>query len=778
LSTFAWIEIGVGATTMALIPAFGRLPVWIGRLVTRYVESFTTIQVSEFFIFFSLMLVPTTLLGMTFPVASRLYAKSDSLLGTQVSGVYAFNTAGGILGSLIAGFLLIPHIGSQMTLILASCISVGTGTVLAVYGRQAHRAPLQVLSAAAVIVLSIFLIPRWDPELMASGAYKYAPYYVANWDLETALKSGKLVYFKEGATTTVSIRKFRGDTMLSVDGKVDATDTGDMTTQKMLAHLPLLLARNVRHVAVIGLGSGVTAGAALQHPIGSLDVVEISPEVAAASRYFEHVNHQPLDDRRTHLIIGDGRNHLRYIEKKYDVTISEPSNPWMSGMAPLFSREFFAEVLARLTPDGIHCQWLHSYNMATEDLRTIIGTFLSVFPHAQLWALNENDFLLLGSPSRIVIDEDTVSANLHRVAEDLNTVRMQDLYSLVTLYMLEDGDLDTFAAGAPLNTDDRPVLEFHAPRYIYADTSDENYVALKAVKRRIPTPPLIVKVVSEATSENYRHKGEMYAASESNKLAVSEFQRAIAKKIDDEAAWRGLVGSARGTVDLKKLAAFFEEMLATEPRPLVRLAASDFYMQESNYENAAAPLQALLQEDPKNISALEKLAEIYANQGDAQLPAIVDRLRAIDPENPKALYHFATIRLYEGRLDEAIQLVERILQREPKNIRARNLLAVAYGQTYQPEKADAEFRRSMELARPEDFVTLNNYGLFLTERGRYQEALDRFNDAIEINPENVQAYVGIGEAYRQSGNIPKAMDWYRRALRLDPNQPVAKQYVK
>src|SRR5439155_14292933 len=144
-------------------------------------------------------------------------------------------------------------------------------------------------------------------------------------------------YFKEGAAATVSIRKSRGDMMLSIDGKVDALDTCDMTTQKMLAHLPLLLAGNAKHVAVIGLGSGVTAGAALQHPIESLDVIEISPKVVAGSKYFEHVNGHPLEDRRTNLIIGDGRNHLRYTDKKYDVTISEPSNPWMSGKASLFS---------------------------------------------------------------------------------------------------------------------------------------------------------------------------------------------------------------------------------------------------------------------------------------------------------------------------------------------------------------------------------------------------------------------------------------------------------
>src|SRR5262249_34372433 len=157
---------------------------------------------------------------------------------------------------------------------------------------------------------------------------------------------------------------------------------------------------------------------------------------------------------------------------------SEPSNPWMSGMASLFSREFFQEALARLTPNGIHCQWVHSYNMPTADLRSIVGTFRSVFPHAQLWALNENDFLLLGSASRIAISESVLTHNFEHAQDDLKSFGMVSMYSLASLYMLEDADLDTFAAGAMMNTDAHPVLEFHAPRFIYANTSDENYAAL------------------------------------------------------------------------------------------------------------------------------------------------------------------------------------------------------------------------------------------------------------------------------------------------------------
>jgi spermidine synthase len=356
----AWIEIGIAFASFALVPLFGRLPLWIATLVKRYSGSFSALQTSEFLIFFGLMLIPTALLGMTFPIAAKLYTKSDDLLGTGVSAVYAFNTAGGILGSLIGGYILLPQIGSQNSLLLAVLLSASAGIIAA---RTTRWRPVL---CGAIMLAAIFAIPRWNPELMAAGAYKYAPYFAPNADLEATLTSGDLLYFKEGTAATVSVKKFRGDTSLSVDGKVDASDGGDMLTQKLLAHIPLLLSDSPKNVAIIGLGSGVTAGAALAYPIEHLDVVEISPEVVQASRLFQRVNHNPLADKRTELIVGDGRNHLRYTRQQYDVIISEPSNPWMSGMASLFTREFFREARSKLTETGIDCQWFHGYNMSPE----------------------------------------------------------------------------------------------------------------------------------------------------------------------------------------------------------------------------------------------------------------------------------------------------------------------------------------------------------------------------------------------------------------------------
>ena len=773
MTTFAWIEIVVGLTSLAIVPIFGRLPVWIGQLVTKYVEQFGMIQAVEFLIFFALMLVPTTFLGMTFPVASRLYAKSDSLLGTEISAVYAFNTVGGILGSLIAGFLLIPHIGSQWALIAAAVTNVIAGILLA--PPPVRWTP--VLVGAAIVLPAGILMPRWQPELMSSGAYKYAPYYDPRSDLESMLTAGSLVYFKEGATTTVSVRKQHGDTTLAVDGKVDATDSGDMTTQKMLGHLPLLLSDHVQNAAIIGLGSGVTAGAVLQYPVQSLDVVEISPEVAQASEFFKHVNHDALRDPRTHLIIGDGRNHLRYIGKSYDVIISEPSNPWMSGMASLFSREFFQEALARLTAKGIHCQWVHSYNMATDDLKTIIATFRSVFPHAQLWALNQNDFLLLGSPSRIEIAGPVLQRNFEHARTDMNGFGVLDMYSLTSLYMLEDSDLDSFSSGATLNTDAHPVLEFHAPRFIYANTSDENYAALTAIQRKVAVPPYIAATAAAATPQDHRDKGEMYLKSESLSEAAGEFKLAIAANNDDETSWDGLLQCARKLHIRPQVQPFVEEMLKTSSSDSVRLAAAEFYSQDNNSAKSTALIRTVLDRDPKNVAALEKLTDIESEEGSSDLPATVDTLLAIDPENAKGLYQLGTIRFYQQRLDEAIQLVKRSLAKDPSNVRAQNLLAIAYGQTFQPDLAEAEFRKSVQ-DFPSDWLTLNNYGLFLLERGRPKDAAVVFKNAIDLNPEDVQAFVGLGEATRQAGNAREAVHWYRIALALDPNQAVAKQYVR
>jgi spermidine synthase len=754
------MEVFIAVASLAMVPALGRLPISVAQLVIRYSDSFMSIQILEFLLMFGLMLVPTTLLGMTFPVACKLYVRSERLLGSNVSAVYAANTFGGIAGSLVAGFALIPVIGSQRTLILAAALSTVAGVAVAGMARQ-----WKPVALAIALIPCILLIPKWNPELMASGAYKYAP-YMAALDLESVLTSGTLLYFKEGASATVSAKKYRGRVSLSIDGKVDATDAADMLTQKMLAHLPLLVSSSAKNVAIIGLGSGVTAGAALTHSIEKLDVLEISPEVVEASRFFTHVNHNALMDPRTRLIIGDGRNHLRYIRSAYDVIISEPSNPWMAGIASLFTREFFNEARSRLAPSGIFCQWLHSYNMPVEDLRTIIGTFRTAFPHAMLWGLNENDFLLLGSTSPLVVDEALVRENFAKAATDLREVRVQDVHSILSLLMLRGEELAQFAKGATLNTDDLPILEFRTPRFIHTNTAAQNFTVISSLSH----PPQYT-----FSGDAHRHKAEMYLAAEAFREAREEFQRALRANPQDHLAWKGLVETALNGYDPHGLRSFLEERLRTEPTTISRLAAAEFFANEGSHARAIEILDAILLKEPDLIDVLEMKADALAGQNSSALAEIANRLLVLEPKNLKGLFHLASARLYEGRIDESIQLVKRVLEIDPAHVRARNLLAIAFGQTFQPQFAEAEFLRAIEQA-PDDAATYYNFGVFLLDRERIAEARKQFESIIRINPEDAQGFAGMGETFRHEANMSRARTWYRKALRLDPNHPVAKVY--
>ena len=173
-----------------------------------------------------------------------------------------------------------------------------------------------------------------------------------------------------------------------MNGKADASAQGDAMTQLMLGHLPLFLHEDPKDVLVVGLGSGMTLDAATRHNTTRVDIVELEPAVVRANVWFEPFTNDALKDPRVHLHVTDGRNYLAFTDREYDVIISEPSNPWVAGMANLFTTEFFELTKARLRDGGVFCQWLHAYSMTSADFRTIVATFQSAFPQMSLWELD------------------------------------------------------------------------------------------------------------------------------------------------------------------------------------------------------------------------------------------------------------------------------------------------------------------------------------------------------------------------------------------------------
>ncbi|MDP2389873.1 MAG: fused MFS/spermidine synthase, partial [Acidobacteriota bacterium] len=344
----------------------------IAEIVARPEYQFNDVLAREGLMVLALLLPMALAFGTAFPFAVALAGGSDDTVTESLGRIYAVNTIGAIAGALLAGFVLVPQIGLHLTIrLVAATLAVAAIAILVTAGQGRGR--LAGYALAGVVLLAGVTLPQWDRLLLSSGGYKYAP-AMRGPSLATSLAAGELLSYREGASGTVAVRRLAGTVSLSIDGKVDASNAGDMLTQRLLAHVPLLLHPNPKRVAIIGLGSGVTLGSALTHPIAAATVLEISPEVVDASRFFETENHRALADPRTRLVVGDGRTHLMLGRETYDVIVSEPSNPWMAGIASLFTREFFEGARARLAPGGMLCQWAHTYDISSDDLRSIVAT--------------------------------------------------------------------------------------------------------------------------------------------------------------------------------------------------------------------------------------------------------------------------------------------------------------------------------------------------------------------------------------------------------------------
>lgn len=515
---FAGVEIGIGLSAIVALPLFDRMPVWVVGIVREHRDSFTQMQLVEFGLILLVMMVPTTLMGAAFPLVSRAVASSTSELARSVGSVYAANTVGGIVGAFVAAFVLIPHMGTQAAILVAVAINVLIGaailTMLPSHYAQRSKQPLsrqpratgnvsagtapsparasadpghatpawrttfrRAVPAAAgglFLVLAFAWFPRWDPAIMASGAYLYADSLASHAGAPAAIRdrmrAGKLIFHKEDMCTTVTVRDdLTGARTLAVGGKVDASTAEDVSTQLLLAHVPLLLHPQPRSALVIGLASGMTLGAAACHDLASIDCAEISPAVVQACRYFDDYNGRVLDDPRVRVILADGRNHLALAPDSYDVIISEPSNPWMAGVADLFTREFFEICRQRLRPQGIACVWLQAYQMDEPLFRSVVRTFADVFPHAMIVeAVPLGDYLLIGSPDPFGVDYAVMAARLAspRVAADLARIRITTPVDFLRRIVMS-GHLATYAGDAPLHTDDNALLEFAAPRGLY-----------------------------------------------------------------------------------------------------------------------------------------------------------------------------------------------------------------------------------------------------------------------------------------------------------------------
>lgn len=473
---FAMVEFLVGVWAAAATPLIEWLPPLFLRAYDRSGGSFAALQLLQFQVCCLLMLPTTMGLGAVFPVVSRIYSSRAGGAGKSVGIPYAANTVGTVLGALMAGFLLLPRIGIEASILVGALLNLLVWAAVMATSRQTVLRPGLVFALGAIGLLSCGRLGfvRLDPQIMTAGVYMYPEYFLTlereDKPIRKAVQLQKVLYHREGYSSSVGVLRVRsGDLALQTNGKTDAS-TGDLSSQRMVAHLPLLLKPGAKDVLIIGLASGCTCGSVLLHPVERVDCVEIEPAMKEAARFFNNWNHQCLRDKRLHLLIQDARNYVMMSDRQYDVITAEPTNPWIAGVNNLFTADYYRQCHARLKKGGAMCQWFPAYNFSEEELRTALATFASVFPCVTVWSFPRlrTDFFAVGAGEPLTVDPVAVARALRgAVREDLEAAGTEDLWRLAGGFLLDERTTREFCRGAPLNTDERPRLEFSTPRHLY-----------------------------------------------------------------------------------------------------------------------------------------------------------------------------------------------------------------------------------------------------------------------------------------------------------------------
>ena len=481
-----------------------------------------TLFLSQFLIACFLMLPCTMALGATLPLAADALAEGGT--AARIGRLYSANLLGSAVGAVTASVLLLASLGVEFTIRGAAILVLVTALVL--LSRSGRFSVPTAAWAGSFVLIILALDPSGERTLKSFGIYSGARTY-AKYDaseLRALVASHELLFYRDGPTATVAVQQIARFRLLKINGKTDASNgPGDMATQLLLGHLPFL-ARDAKRVAVVGWGSGMTVGAVLKHPVEHVRAFEIEPAVIEASHFFEPANGTPLADDRVELVLGDARNELRRGDDEYDLIISEPSNPWITGVSNLFTLDFFRIAAGRLSPDGILCQWFHLYGMSEDSTRSLIATFREVFPHVV--AFKDRDLILIGGNEPIELSLERLEAFYEHdsIGKTLALAEMPYASDVLASMTLDDHGTEAFAEGAPLNTDDNMYLELRAPRSLYRDDVDS---ILESMHR---FPPDVIAHLTDVDSESDVRLAlaASYFTAERLDEALAQAERAVA----------------------------------------------------------------------------------------------------------------------------------------------------------------------------------------------------------------------------------------------------------
>jgi len=477
----------IAFSTMFVLLFYERLPysLWkVSALFSKSQESFEYFLVVEFIFCFCLMLLPTLFMGMSLPVASEIISSFNKKIGVSVGRVFSVNTLGTVVGVILTGLIFIPLFGIKSTFEIGIALNLfGAFLLISKYKFFSIKEKVSFSSICVFVFFSYLVFsPKWNEKVLLSGVFRsFGALPPSSFNEFTkGFSDEKIIFYKEGMSATVAVTQSirnKANKRLIINGKPDASTYFDMPTQVLLGEIPVMLHKNPKNIFVIGFGSGTTIGSVLNSPVKKVVCAEISKEVLSAAALFKHENKNCINDPRVNIINEDAVTLLKLSKEKYDVIISEPSNPWVAGIGNLFSKEYFEKCSTSLAENGIMVQWFHLYEADDDVVKLVLNTFTSVFPYSQLWGGTANDIILVGSKKEINISFESINSKFAStlIKQDFERIGINNPFTFLACQSVSPRGFFTMINNSPVNSEIHPRLEFLAPRAFFVG-KPSNYI--------------------------------------------------------------------------------------------------------------------------------------------------------------------------------------------------------------------------------------------------------------------------------------------------------------
>ncbi len=720
------------------LPFYEYLPYQIWKTINSTLNeesSYSYYLFVQFIYVFIVLVLPTIFMGMSLPVLSRFAVSDVKKSGKTIGNIFAVNTLGTVLGSLITGLILIPFIGIYLTIITA--ILINLILALSVFKQKdLITRNLKIIIASAIIMTGFIFFKNvnsqsWAYPIMLSQVPRQinrsTPPETYDEFIAGLKKHDQILYYNEGIGGTIIVGKNKDQIYLSTNGKGDANSVTDLRTQVSLGQTPIILHPKADSVFVIGYGAGTTIGNVMTHPnVKYAEVAEISGEVIEASSHFNKINEQPLKRKNLKVIKDDGVSALRLSTHKYDVIISQPSNPWSAGVGNLFTKEFFQDCKKKLRPGGYVAQWFSFYEMNDKSLRLILRTALDQFKYVSLWHIGSSDILLLCSETPFKFDLDQIEKNYNGVKDKLKEININTFSTFLSQQIISSTEnLKNYVGPGEINTEDHPLLELWAPEAYFYNSEPTKFIVLDERKRFDQSNNLLLKKYMKKkgglTQEEILQTGlfqslggckelAFYMAELNPDIYVTWSRKAEMAGDNNKAMEYLEMASKKGKIQLGDLHrqkailhgkngdfanAISEINMSIKENPAnanSHYQKGTFHLSLKEYQKSMLALEQAIKLDPYLIDAYNNLAIIKGQQKDYQgVVDILDKAVVISDENSKVFFNRAYAKGFLSDFNGAIEDFTMTIKLDPGNGQALILRGRAYSAIGKKEEACADF---------------------------------------------------------------------------------------